>query len=84
MNKDTSSPSTHYKAYLLRFWHETPIDPQTGLRMTLIDLRTGRQWGFASLERLLDFLKGNVLTGKNGTGDSSSCVLPTHQIKKRS
>jgi hypothetical protein len=70
----------HYKAYLLRFWYEDTADPQTGLRMTLIDLRTGEQRGFASPEQLLDFLKQNVLTEKNGTGDSWSCVLPNHQI----
>jgi len=84
MNKDISPLLIHYKAYLLRLWNESPADPQTGLRMTLIDLRTGEQWGFASLERLFDFLKGNVLTEKNETGDSRPCVLHTHQIKKRS
>lgn len=84
MNKDTSLPSTHYQAYLLRFRHEFPADPQTGWHMTLVDLQTGRQWGFASPEQLVGFLKQNVLTKKNGTGDSRSRVLSTNQIKKRS
>jgi hypothetical protein len=84
MKKETFQSSFRYRAYLLRCRNETPADPQTGLRMTLIELRTGRQWGFASLERLVDFLSRDALAENNGTGDYRSCVLPTKQIKKRS
>jgi hypothetical protein len=84
MKKNISPPCFRYRAYLLRCLNETPANLQTGLRMTLIDLRTGEQWGFATPERLVDFLNQSVLTEKNGTGDSRSCVLPTNQIKKRS
>jgi len=57
MNKNLSPKAPRYDAYLLRFWNEFSSEPQTGFRLRLIDLRTGYQWNFSTLEKLFDFLE---------------------------
>jgi hypothetical protein len=51
-----------YRSYLLTFWEERNQDP--GLpavwRFRLEDPRTGQQQGFATLERLVAALEGEI------------------------
>lgn len=61
MDEKNSLKSPHYIAYLLRFWGGLSAEPNAGLRMMLIDLRTGKQWNFSDIERLFDFLEEKVL-----------------------
>jgi len=70
MDKNVSQNPPHYNAYLLRFWNELSVEPAIGLRMILIDLRTGEQRGFADPERLLDFLKQKVCPENNRADDA--------------
>ena len=45
-----------YKSYLLRLWQ---VNEEAGLawRATLVDVKTGEQRGFASLEELIAYLR---------------------------
>jgi hypothetical protein len=45
-----------YRSYLLRLWQ---VREETGLawRATLVDVKTGEQCGFASLEDLTNYLQ---------------------------
>ncbi len=56
MDEKFSSRPLQYNAYLLRFWNEISEGHPMKLRLILIDLRTGKQWSFATLVRLFDFL----------------------------
>jgi len=47
--------STKYRSYLLRVWHEG-----SGWRFTLTSLSDDRQRGFASLEKLGDFVQAQM------------------------
>lgn len=69
MDENISIPYC-YTAFLLRFWNEPSLNSQTGLRMILIDLRTGQKWGFADMERLFDFLEERVLPDDGGTDEA--------------
>lgn len=77
MDKNVSRKSPHYNAYLLRTWNEISVDPAMGLRMILINLRTGEQWGFADPERLFEFLKQKVCPGDNRAAEAQSCIPRT-------
>jgi hypothetical protein len=70
MDKNISPKPPRYSAYLLRFWNELSAEPAMGLRVTVIDLRTGEQWGFADPERLFDFLKQKVCPDNNRANDA--------------
>ena len=69
MGEKTFSKSPCYIAYLLRFWNDLPANRQTGLRMMLIDLRTGKQWSFSDLEQLVAFLEQKVPTDDHQAED---------------
>lgn len=47
-----------YFSYLLRFWPECPPDETPQWRFALVDPKTGKQLGFATLEALMDYLSG--------------------------
>lgn len=48
-----------YHSYLIRFWQEGDKG-KTNWRFVLVGLIEGKQWGFASLEELLAFLRDRV------------------------
>jgi len=45
-----------YYAYLLRMWSEPDKESGTVWRFVLLDSQTEKQYGFQSLEALVDFL----------------------------
>jgi hypothetical protein len=51
-----------YRAYLLTFWEERNQDPgePPAWRFRLEDPRTGEQYGFANLERLVTALEEEI------------------------
>lgn len=53
MSKDLQ----HYHAYLLRLWREEEGMPW---RATLQNPHTGEQEGFASVEQLINFIRGKT------------------------
>jgi hypothetical protein len=52
-------PEPKHHSYLLRFWQEG-AEKKKGWRFVLVNLLEEQQWGFASMERLVDFLKEQV------------------------
>ncbi len=52
-------PEPKHHSYLLRFWQEG-AEKRTSWRFVLVDLLEEQQWGFASMERLVAFLKEQV------------------------
>ncbi len=48
--------SSPYHAYMLRFWPECQETEHPHWRFTLLDPKTGKQLGFATLESLTKFL----------------------------
>jgi hypothetical protein len=57
-----------YRAYLLRFWEERGLQPETSSvwRFSLEDPQTGKRHGFASLEALVTFLREELTGGADG------------------
>ena len=45
-----------YHSFLLRIWHTSPEDEQEW-RVTLIQISSGKQFGFSGLEQLFEFLE---------------------------
>jgi hypothetical protein len=55
----------NYHSYLLRFWEEHSDElPLTVWRFSLEDPLTDQRYGFASLEALVDWLKGKLRTSE--------------------
>jgi len=52
-----TEPKHH--SYLLRFWQEG-AEKKSDWRFVLVNLLEEQRWGFASMERLVDFLKEQV------------------------
>jgi hypothetical protein len=59
-----------YRSYVLTFWEERGGDPDrpTVWRFSLQDPRTGQRHGFASLEGLMTFLRGELEGSKSQPG----------------
>ena len=53
--KDYLTPSPYY-TYMLRFWPEDYQTEEPHWRFTLLDPKTGKQLGFATLESLVNYL----------------------------
>lgn len=52
-------PEPKHHSYLLRFWREG-AEKGNDWRFVLVNLLEEQQWGFASIERLVDFLRGQL------------------------
>ena len=52
-----------YRSYVLTFWEERRGDPDAPVvwRFSLQDPRTGQRRGFASLEKVMSFLRSELL-----------------------
>ena len=55
----TSMDEYSYHSYVLRLWQEE-AGGKSSWRFVLLNPISGEQWGFASLERLVAFLKGQM------------------------
>ena len=53
-------PPISFHSYLLRLWLEDTLS-KTPWRIVLINPQTGERQGFVDFERLVDFLKGELL-----------------------
>ena len=58
-----------YLSYLLRLWREN--GEKTGWRASLESSHTGERKGFASLDDLFDFLRGQIGAVSDASGDKS-------------
>ncbi len=64
MRTSTNNPNPkQYRSYLLRLWCEAP---DRDWRASLQDPRTGKRFGFASLEQLFAFLMEQVDSDAKG------------------
>jgi hypothetical protein len=74
-------PEPKHHSYLLRFWQEG-AEKRTNWRFVLVNLLEEQQWGFASMERLVAFLKGQVdalsSLGSVDQGDPDSDLPNVH------
>jgi hypothetical protein len=64
----TPEKPPRYRAYLLRFWEERGVRPETSSvwRFSLEDSQTGERRGFSSLDTLVAFLRKELASGADG------------------
>jgi hypothetical protein len=60
-----------YRSYVLTFWEERGQDPDTPVvwRFSLQDPRTGQRRGFASLEKVVTFLRTELVSSEDNLCD---------------